>query len=286
MQTSINSVTTNNSQNVSTSRSTTIDSAKNPEKASFKDELNKTNENQPNESEMSVTNEQQNEDVSNKKVGDTEPKNDESSNKQTLQDNSSNKQNPSELSKELTSIAEAIQNRNLNHVEKVSTLGNSINSTEPFTLYISKGITSDGQTYDMPAVSMTKEDALFFVGLASGDFQQNVNQLSATNSTGSTASVASTQLITILNQAMQDNQPVRIDFDNNISVILKVDKEGKISANFIPGDTAVENYLRNNIQFLRQTFDEKGLAYNELTYKQSKQGNKEQHQNKEQQKDE
>ena len=59
---------------------------------------------------------------------------------------------------------------------------------------------------------------------------------------------------------------------------MKVDKEGKINANFIPGDKAVEAYLRNNIDFLRQRFNEENIAYGDLNYSKSRQEKQEQEQ--------
>ena len=73
-------------------------------------------------------------------------------------------------------------------------------------------------------------------------------------------------LLDALSQARENNQPIRIDFDQNISVILRVGRDGAISAQFIPGDKAVEQYLRNNIDSLRNTFDEQELPYSELSY--------------------
>ena len=70
---------------------------------------------------------------------------------------------------------------------------------------------------------------------------------------------------------MKTNQPFRIDFDKDVSVIIKVNKDGSIAANFIPGDKAVEQYLRNNISFLRQRFDEQNLSYSQLSYSNSRQ---------------
>ena len=65
---------------------------------------------------------------------------------------------------------------------------------------------------------------------------------------------------------MKTNQPFRIDFDKDVSVIIKVNKDGSLAANFIPGDKAVEQYLRNNIASLRQRFDDQNLPYSELSY--------------------
>ena len=54
---------------------------------------------------------------------------------------------------------------------------------------------------------------------------------------------------------------------------MKIDSKGKVSAEFIPGDKAVEAYLRNNIGFLKQRFDDQNLPYNDLLYRQSNNGN-------------
>ena len=73
-----------------------------------------------------------------------------------------------------------------------------------------------------------------------------------------------------LAESLKTNKPFRIDFDKDVSVIIKVNKDGSLSANFIPGDKAVEQYLRNNIASLRQRFDEENLSYSELSYSNSK----------------
>ena len=62
------------------------------------------------------------------------------------------------------------------------------------------------------------------------------------------------------------------------SVILRVGKDGAIAANFIPGDKAVEQYLRNNIETLKNTFKENELPYSDLSY--SNRGSKQQKENR------
>lgn len=52
-------------------------------------------------------------------------------------------------------------------------------------------------------------------------------------------------------------------------------------ANFIPGDKAVEQYLKNNIASLRQRFDEQNLQYSELSYSNSRQQQQQQNRKKE-----
>ena len=81
-------------------------------------------------------------------------------------------------------------------------------------------------------------------------------------------------------EAYKTQKPTRIDFDNNVSVILRISKDGKVSAEFIPGDKAVEEYLRNNIGYLKQRFDDENISYNDIMYKPYKNNSKNQKQDK------
>ena len=137
---------------------------------------------------------------------------------------------------------------------------------------------------DYTNIQMSDGDALFFANLVqntdmsgqsiAGEFQKaldtgNIQQVQST-------AKASAALIAALQESAKTNQPFRIDFDKDVTVILNVDKEGKINANFIPGDKAVENYLRNNIEFLKNRFTEENIAYGDVNYSKSKQDKEEQ----------
>ena len=74
----------------------------------------------------------------------------------------------------------------------------------------------------------------------------------------------------MLKSSVDSKKPIRMDFDNNVTVILKLDDKGKVNAHFIPGDKAVEEYLKNNIPYLRQRFDEQNISYSNISYKQYK----------------
>ena len=136
-------------------------------------------------------------------------------------------------------------------------------------------------------ITMIQADAEFFVNLT----QQN--DVSAQNVVVQTQSLLnsgvepsqvkqsaqiSQTLLNALVVAKENNQPLRIDFDQNISVILRVGKDGALAANFIPGDKAVEQYLRNNIESLKNTFRENDLPYSDLSY--SNRGSKQQKENR------
>lgn len=142
--------------------------------------------------------------------------------------------------------------------------------------------------YTQNVVKMDDNDAQFFANLVQdGEFSietvaGDVAQLKdVSDASGVQKSVqVSATLMNSLSEAVKTNQPLRIDFDKDISVIIKVDKQGKISAEFIPGDAAVENYLRNNVPILKQRFDEQGLNYNELSYRQRQQNQRNNKENK------
>ena len=134
--------------------------------------------------------------------------------------------------------------------------------------------------YNFDSLMMSKEDALFFVNLTqegqfavetaqTGEFKNLMQiQVAQTSVTQKTVEVTN-QLTALIEKAQNTQKPVRITFDNDVSVIIKIDKQGKVTAEFIPGSLEVENYLRNNISALRQKFDEQNLPYNDLFYRQN-----------------
>ena len=143
--------------------------------------------------------------------------------------------------------------------------------------------------YNYDHISMSFDDAMFFVNLTQeGQFvaQTNSNnfqnlmqiEVAQTAVTQKTIDV-SNKLSELILKAQTTQKPVRISFDNDVSVVLKIDKNGKVTAEFIPGSIEVENYLRNNIDSLKQKFEEQNLPYNDLFYRQNnKQQNKRQNQ--------
>lgn len=141
-------------------------------------------------------------------------------------------------------------------------------------------------------ISLTQDDAQFFINLTQENdvSAQNVTAL-AQNMITNGADIAevtknakiSQTLLNALSNARENNQPLRIDFDQNVSVILRIGQDGALSARFIPGDKAVEQYLRNNIESLKATFNENDLPYSDLSYSNSSKQQNEKRRNKQQQ---
>lgn len=116
-------------------------------------------------------------------------------------------------------------------------------------------------------IAMSKSDVDFFANLVEN------NQAEVTSQNVKSAHVSKT-LADMLAKSMKDNQPIRIDFDNNISVIIKVGKDGKISADFLPSSQIAETYLKENLPILRQKFDDNNIEYDSLNQRRQKQEEK------------
>lgn len=133
-------------------------------------------------------------------------------------------------------------------------------------------------TVDYDVINMSDNDANFFANLVQNtdmSMKDIATQVAENTNVQTAKSVqVSSVLMEKLADSLRTNQPFRIDFDKDVSVIIKVNKDGSLSANFIPGDKAVEQYLRNNISSLRQRFDEENLSYSELSYSNSREQNR------------
>lgn len=86
-------------------------------------------------------------------------------------------------------------------------------------------------------------------------------------------------LFNLIEYSYKTQKPIRLDFSNDSSVILKIDREGKLSAEFLAGSKAMETLLKDNLQTLKNKLDSEGIAYKNITYrdnskKEDKKGNK------------
>ena len=79
-------------------------------------------------------------------------------------------------------------------------------------------------------------------------------------------SALSAKFLEKLKDSIINKKVFRIDFDNEISVIIKIDREGKISANFLTSNAEIEEGLKNNLYILRQKFDEQNIKYGSIEY--------------------
>ena len=127
------------------------------------------------------------------------------------------------------------------------------------------------------SVIMNQADVEVFANLVENR-ELNLNNL-APKAAEKSIQVSKT-LADILAKAMEKNQPVRIDFDNNISVIIKISRDGKITADFLPSSQVAEAYLKENLPLLRQRFDDNNINYDSLNQRERR-DNKENNRKKE-----
>ena len=271
----ISSTSTVSAAEVSTSASQTQKTTSKSD-SSFKDEMKKVSDTENKETEKT-------EEETNQKTDTVENKTDE---KSEQDDNSkpNNEQNQ-KLSGEISMVAgqnQLNQNRNLDMQNNNIQALMDANARLADITRLGSGL---GEAkVDYSNINMSADDAKFFSDLVQNTdktLQGVVNDLK----TGAEQNVqkasqhvkVSASLMNALNDAVKNNQPVRINLDKDVSIIIKVDKDGALSATFIPGDKAVEEYLRQNISTLRQRFDEQELSYRDLSYSRQKQ-NQEQHQ--------
>ena len=110
------------------------------------------------------------------------------------------------------------------------------------------------------ASDLTSEDVDYIInllkqGTAEFNFEDKENP-----------SLLSAKFLSLLKDSLINKKVFRIDFDNEISVIIKIDVEGKISANFLTSSKELEEGLKNNLYILRQKFEEEGIKYNSIEY--------------------
>lgn len=166
------------------------------------------------------------------------------------------------------------------------------NDTKNNFLNYANSLSKVRSSFNYDSMTISKDDALFFNDLVEkteyiigekGDktsFQTTLLKVVNDSDTKSLKSAeVSKSLMNLIEEAYQTQKPTRIDFDNNVSVILKISKEGKVSAEFIPGDKAVEKYLKDNIGFLKTRLEDQNIDYGDIMYKPYKNNSKQNRKN-------
>lgn len=279
----------------STSASSQINSASNSDSAkktssesSFKDEMDKVSS-----TEKSKKNEKTS-DKKNDKVDEVSQKDEKTTNTENNANQNQDKNDAQSPADQLNGMVDFSNFGSLSVSDANSMLTNdiaqmlNINNTAVTGLAADMKVTASGMmNLDYSSITMTESDADFFINLTqkndvsvqniTAQAQNMLNQGVDAKEVKQNVQISET-LLNAINIAKENNQPLRIDFDQNMSVIMRFGKDGAIAANFIPGDKAVEQYLRNNIESLKNTFRENDLPYSDLSY--SNRGGKQQKENR------
>ena len=279
----------------SASASSQINSASNSDSAkktssesSFKDEMDKVSS-----TEKSKKNEKTS-DEKNDKVDEVSQKDEKTTNTENNANQNQDKNDAQSPADQLNGMVDFSNFGSLSVSDANSMLTNdiaqmlNINNTAVTGLAADMKVPASGMmNLDYSSISMTESDADFFINLTqkndvsvqniTAQAQNMLNQGVDAKEVKQNVQISET-LLNAINIAKENNQPLRIDFDQNMSVIMRFGKDGAIAANFIPGDKAVEQYLRNNIESLKNTFRENDLPYSDLSY--STRGGKQQKENR------
>lgn len=129
--------------------------------------------------------------------------------------------------------------------------------------------------FDIDAQKISADDAAFFIGILNENsvVDYTINDDGITLSLNDKQIKTTKSLLNMLQTSYDSKKPIRLDFDKDITVILKLDRHGKIQAHFIPGSNAVEEYLKQNIPSLKEIFDKENINYSYLGYSQNKNEN-------------
>lgn len=119
---------------------------------------------------------------------------------------------------------------------------------------------------------MTEDDFKFFELVANKQniFINSSNSLLLEDESGQTVLKDlnfSKSLVNLIEYSYASNRPIRIDFGKDLALILQIDKQGRVSAEFISSDKAMEFLLKTNIPLLRQKLDSAGIKYKKIYYK-------------------
>jgi len=77
----------------------------------------------------------------------------------------------------------------------------------------------------------------------------------------------SKDLFNLIEKAYQNQKPIRLDFEGNSSVILRIDAQGRLGAEFMSSDKAMESLLKSSIPNLAHKFDTEEIPYTKIIYK-------------------
>lgn len=108
----------------------------------------------------------------------------------------------------------------------------------------------------------------------SKDSQVNLMSVASNNRVSYKSLNFSKGLFNLIEYSFRKQKPIRLDFRGNSSVILRVNPQGNLSAEFIANDTAMEHILRSSIPNLKNKLDSEGVPYEKIVYRENQEKNK------------
>lgn len=150
----------------------------------------------------------------------------------------------------------------LNNQMTVEQSDKVINTQNVLNALLSQTQTMDESNY-INMSDLSGEDVDYIIKM----LQQGTSDASDFTDDNKEMAVLSEKFLSLLRDSIINKKVFRIDFDNQISVIIKISNDGKINAEFLTNDEAIESYLKNNLHLLKQRFEALNVNYGEVKYK-------------------
>ncbi len=201
-------------------------------------------------------------------------------------------ENQEEKQDELLLQTDKQSDNNFSYVQNFQVMNEGLFNLGISEKLFEKRLSKSTYEYNINLAELTLDDIKLFSGLSqkadisvSSINPQNQTFNAVVSAEGLNVSYKSLEvsktLFSAIENASKTGKPIRLDFGKDASVILKISKDGKVSADFIPNDKAMEIMLRNAIPELKAKFEEEKLPYGELNYKNFNQQKENQKENKE-----
>jgi hypothetical protein len=180
---------------------------------------------------------------------------------------------PSDATKNIFALEELMMRQNLLDLAIKENTTVKENKKNP---YVDLLVKKDNDVFTQEFINylpkMTEDDIKFFELLATNKnvMINNANSIIVQDETGQINKENiqfSKSLMNLIEYSYSSQRPIRIDFGKDLAVILKIDKQGQISAEFIAADKAMEFLLKSNIPLLKQKLDEEGIKYKKIYYR-------------------
>jgi len=161
-----------------------------------------------------------------------------------------------------------------------------INNTDDIRLFLRKkdGLRSFDNDTKINLDKFKKEDIDFFRTclenpsmalnkLDNQNFQAVFSVQNQNNQVSYKSFDVSKGLFNLMEYSFKAQKPVRLDFNGNSSVILKMNNKGKLIAEFLSNDKAMEYILKSSIPNLKDKLDTEGITYEKISYKDNSENN-------------
>lgn len=169
-------------------------------------------------------------------------------------------------------VEETMMRQNLVDLAIKENISVKNNKNDGVDILVKEKSTEYTRAFSFNPQKMTEDDVRFFELLAE---KQNItiNNQNSIIVEGSDENIKMSNLkfsknfLNLIQYSFKGQRPIRIDFDKNASVIIRIDRQGRVSAKFISSDAAMDHLLKTQIPQLKKKLDSSGIKYKKIYYR-------------------